>query len=169
MRIFLSYASEDKAVAETIAFSLRARKHTVFLDRDDLPAGGEYDRRIEQAVSQAGLLVFLISPESVARGRFTLTELEFARSKWRKADGHVLPVMIAPTAMTEVPGFLKSVTILEPKGNAAAEVASAVDAMASSTVRRPSSGPARWSSSGPARSCSLRWTPTARRAATIWR
>lgn len=135
MRIFLSYASEDKAVAEAIAFSLRARKHTVFLDRDDLPAGGEYDRRIEQAVSQAGLLVFLISPESVARGRFTLTELEFARRKWRKADGHVLPVMIAPTPLTEVPGFLKSVTILEPKGNAAAEVASAVDAMASSTVR----------------------------------
>lgn len=136
MRIFLSYASEDKAVAEAIAFSLRARNHTDFLDRDDLPAGGEYDRRIEQAVSQAGLLVFLISPNSVARGRFTLTELEFARRRWRKADGHVLPVMIEPTAMAEVPGFLKSVTILEPKGNAAAEVASAVDEMAASTVRK---------------------------------
>ena len=36
MQIFLSYASEDKAVAEPIAFSLRARGHKVFLDRDDL-------------------------------------------------------------------------------------------------------------------------------------
>ncbi len=135
MQIFLSYASEDKAVAEPIAFSLRARGHKVFLDRDDLPAGGEYDQKIEQAVAQSGLFVFLISPQSVGKGRFTLSELEFARRKWLKPDGHVLPVMVAPTRMEDVPSFLKSVTILEPKGNVAAEVASAVDAIAASTVR----------------------------------
>ncbi|MEZ5926754.1 MAG: toll/interleukin-1 receptor domain-containing protein [Hyphomicrobiaceae bacterium] len=135
MQIFLSYASEDKDVAEPIAFSLRARGHSVFLDRDDLPAGGEYDRRIEAAVGQSGLFVFLISPASVAKGRFTLTELEFARRKWRKADGHILPVMIGETPMDTVPSFLKAVTLLEPKGNVAAEVASAVDATASATVQ----------------------------------
>ena len=136
MQIFLSYASEDKAVAEPIAFSLRSRGHKVFLDRDDLPAGGEYDRRIEQAVEQAGLVIFLLTPASVAKGRFTLTELEFARRKWRKADGHVLPVMVAPTPIADVPGFLKSVTILEPKGNVAAEVASAVASMTGDRDRR---------------------------------
>ena len=136
MQIFLSYASEDKAIAEPIAFSLRSRGHKVFLDRDDLPAGGEYDRRIEQAVEQAGLFIFLISPTSVAKGRFTMTELEFARRKWRKADGHVLPVMVAPTPIADVPGFLKSVTILEPKGNVAAEVASAVGSLTGDRDRR---------------------------------
>jgi len=43
MKIFLSYASEDKAIAEQIAFSLRSRGHLVFLDRDDLPPGQSYD------------------------------------------------------------------------------------------------------------------------------
>jgi hypothetical protein len=136
MQIFLSYASEDKAIAEPIAFSLRSRGHKVFLDRDDLPAGGEYDHKIEEAVQQSGLFIFLISPTSVAKGRFTLTELEFARRKWRKADGHVLPVLVAATPMADVPSFLKSVTILEPKGNVAAEVASAVVSMAGGRDRR---------------------------------
>jgi hypothetical protein len=31
MKIFLSYATEDKGIAEPIAFSLRARDHKVFL------------------------------------------------------------------------------------------------------------------------------------------
>ena len=128
-RIFLSYASEHKAIAEPIAFSLRHRGFEVFLDRDDLPAGRSYDEQIEQAVARVDLFVFLISPESVASGRFTLTELEFARRRWRRADGHVLPVMVADTDLALVPPFLKSVNILEPAGNVSAEVSSAVSAM----------------------------------------
>jgi TIR domain len=127
MRIFLSYATEDKAIAEPIAFSLRARDHEVFLDRDDLPAAGDYNKRIELALDQADFMVFLLSPTSIAKGRYTLTELEFARRKWRTADGRVLPVIVQPTPLNDIPSFLKSVTILEPKGNTAAEVASAVD------------------------------------------
>ena len=49
MKIFLSYASEQKDHAERIAFSLRQRVHVVFLDRDDLPPGSSYDDKIEKA------------------------------------------------------------------------------------------------------------------------
>lgn len=127
MRIFLSYASGDKAVAEPIAFSLRSRGHSVFLDKDDLPPGRSYDDQIEKAVGQSDVMVFLISPDSISRGRFTLTELEFARAAWRTPANRVLPVMVKPTALADVPNFLKGVTILEPQGNIAAEVAAAVD------------------------------------------
>jgi len=41
MKIFLAYASADKAVAESIAFSLRARRHKVFFDRDESPGWQE--------------------------------------------------------------------------------------------------------------------------------
>ena len=134
MQIFLSYASEDRDIAEPIAFSLRARGHNVFFDRDDLPPGGEYDMRIESAVERSALFVFLISPSSIAKGKFTLTELEFARRKWRNADGHILPVMAKPVPFDEVPNLLKSVTVLEPQGNMAAEVAAAVDPLAESAA-----------------------------------
>jgi hypothetical protein len=134
VQVFLCYATEDKAIAEPIAFSLRARGYKVFIDRDDLPPAGEYDMRIERAVERANLVVFLVSPASVAKGRFTLTELEFARRKWRTPDGHVMPVMVEPTPLRDIPSFLKSVTILEPKGNVAAEVASAVGSIAQRSI-----------------------------------
>lgn len=135
MQIFLSYASEDKEIAEPIAFSLRARGHKVFFDRDDLPPGGEYDIRIEKAVERSALFVFLITPDSILKGRFTLTELEFARRKWGSGDGHVLPVLAKATPLEEIPNFLKSVTILEPAGNIAAEVASAVEPLVQRLAR----------------------------------
>ena len=123
MRVFMSYASEQKAAAESIAFSLRSRGHSVFLDRDDLPEGASYDDKIVKAIERSDLMIFLISPEAVHSGRYTLTELKFARHKWRSPSSRVLPVMLAPTPMTDVPGYLKAVSILEPHGNIAAEVA----------------------------------------------
>jgi hypothetical protein len=130
MRIFLSYAAQQKSVAEPIAFSLRSRGHKVFLDRDDLPVGESYDDQIEAAIGQSDLFIFLISPESITKGRFTQTELAWARAKWPAADRNVLPVMIAPVDLAEVPSYLKAVTILEPMGNIAAEVSAAVEGLA---------------------------------------
>lgn len=126
MQIFLTYASEQKSVAESIAFSLRSRGFKVFLDKDDLPAGRSYDEQIEAAIDAADYLIFLVSPQSVQQGRYTLTELQFARRKWRTPDGAVLPVMVTPTEMATVPEYLRAVTILEPQGNIAAEVAAHV-------------------------------------------
>jgi hypothetical protein len=79
MRIFLSYASEQRTIAEPIAFALRGRGHKVFFDKADLPPGGNDDAQIERAIKQSDLLIFLVSPASVPPGRFTLTELAFAR------------------------------------------------------------------------------------------
>lgn len=130
MRVFLSYASADRELAEPIAHSIRARGHAVFFDRADLPAGETYEDQIQTAVARAGLLVFLVSPASVAPGRFTRTELGFAQAKWPSAANRVLPVMLRPTPLDAVPAYLRSVTILEPEGNVAAEVAVAVDRIA---------------------------------------
>ncbi len=126
MRVFLSYASERREVAEGVALALRGQGHTVFFDRDDLPAGTNYDGQIRKAIDASRLLVFLISPESVAIGRYTLTELSFARRRWPSPHGRVLPVEIAKTPKEAIPGYLKAVTILEPGGNVPAEIAGAV-------------------------------------------
>jgi hypothetical protein len=135
MKIFLSYASQDKSAAESIAFSLRSRGHAVFLDRDDLPPGGSYDEQIERAVKESDIFVFLISPDSIADGRYTLTELKFARQKWPDPSGHVLPVIARKTPFENIPTYLKAVTILEPIGNIAAETSVAVDNMQRSRPR----------------------------------
>jgi hypothetical protein len=133
MKIFLAYASQDKRAAESIAFSLRSRGYKVFLDRDDLPAGASYDQRIESAIQDSDIFLFLISPDSVAEGRFTLTELEFARQKWAYPDNHVLPVLARKTPLDDVDPYLKAVTILAPRGDIAAETGAAVDKMRRNT------------------------------------
>ena len=127
MRVFLSHANEDKAAAEATAFSLRDRGHKVFLDKDDLPPGQGYDQQIDRAVRASDAFVFLISPDSVAKGRYTLTELSFARRKWKNPNGRVLPVIIRTTPFDDIPAYLKAVTILEPLGNITAETSVAVD------------------------------------------
>jgi stage V sporulation protein SpoVS len=129
MKIFLSYASEDRSTAEAIAFSLRDRGHEVFLDRDGLRAGEGFDKSIEQAVNTSNIFIFLISPDSVAEGRYTLTELTFARQKWPSPSGHVLPVRVRTTTRDQIPSYLQAVTILEPHGNVAAETSAKVDQM----------------------------------------
>jgi len=127
VQIFVSFASEQREIAELIAVALRERSYKVFFSRDTLPTAESFDLRIERAVKASDLFVFLISPESVTRGKYTLTELSFARENWSSPSGHVLPVMIAPTEIGKIPPFLRSVSIFEPEGNVAAETAVQVD------------------------------------------
>jgi hypothetical protein len=132
VRIFVSFASEQEQLAEPVALALRRREHSVFFSHDDLPPASNFDERIEKAIARSDIFVFLISPESVSKGRYTLTELAFARAKWPDPSDRVLPVMLVETPLENVPNYLKAVTILEPSGNTAAETAAAVDNLASS-------------------------------------
>src|SRR5437588_12747420 len=107
--------------------------HSVFFDKESLPPAGDYQTKIRNAVADSDFLVFLISPESVKKGSFALTELGYARKKWKHPRGKVLPVMVRTVAYENIPTYLKAVTVLEPEGNVAAEVASAIPSDASMT------------------------------------
>ena len=126
MRIFLSYSSKDRDIAESIHAALEAAGHDVFFDRDSLPAGESFDVRILEALDQSNLLIFLLSPSSIEAGAYTLTEMGFARRRWRNPTGKVLPVVIREFDLHELPVYLRNVTVLEPEGNVPAEVVAAV-------------------------------------------
>ena len=126
MNIFISYASEQRAVAEEIALALRGEAHEAFFDRSQLLEGEAYDAGIREAIAACDLLVFLVSPEAVADGRYTLTELEFAEQRWPSPAGRVLPVMVRPTEAETIPAYVRAVVIMRPRGNVAAEVAAAI-------------------------------------------
>ena len=136
MQVFISFASEQRESAELIAVALRERGYKVFFSKDTLPAAQSYDLRIEKAVKSSDLFVFLISPESVTKGKYTLTELSFARDQWTSPSGHVLPVMIAPTEIGKIPVYLRAVSIFEPEGNVAADTAAQVDKILQKTGLR---------------------------------
>lgn len=126
MQVFLSYASEDKDFAEQIQLALAAANHQIFFDAESLPPGGDYHSRIRDAVSGSDAFVFLISPSSVAQGSYALTELGFVRTKWVSPKDRVVPVVVRETPWEQIPNYLKAVTVMEPRGNIAAEVVSAI-------------------------------------------
>lgn len=88
--VFLSYASEDRDVADQVAVYLQSRGWNVWWDRR-LVAGAVFDDAIEQALARAGCAVVLWSRSAVA-------------SRWVRAEaseavrrGIMVPVLIDRT------------------------------------------------------------------------
>src|ERR671915_2471716 len=113
MKIFLSYASEDRVVAEQIRLALAAQGHNVFFDREDLPPGDEFHSRIRRGIEASDLLIFLVSPHALDAGSYTINELEIAQKTWPHPAGRLLPVLLHRTDLKRLPNYLKSVTLLQ--------------------------------------------------------
>ena len=137
MNIFLSYPSARRDTAVRLKLALEAEQHEVFFDRDDLGAGEAYHQAIRDAMAASDAMVFLVAPESVAPGSYTLAELAMAEARWRRPAGHVLPVVVAPTPRATIPAYLLAVTLLEPQGDLVAETLGRVAAMAARHRTRP--------------------------------
>lgn len=130
MRIFISYSSRYRELCERLQLALEADgRHRVFVDRAELAAGKPYDETLRNGIEDCDLFLFLVSPESVAAGSYTLAELNMAKARWRHPGGRVLPVKVAPTPLADIPPYLRAVTLLEPQGDVVAETVAAIAAI----------------------------------------
>lgn len=59
-----------------------------------------------------------------------------AQKRWQRPTGYIIPVLVSDTDLTALPPFLGGLTILEPEGNCAAEVAAHVDRIVRGRTRR---------------------------------
>ena len=136
MKLFLSYPSAQRPLADRLALALEAEGHEVFIDRSDLKAGEAFHQRLREAIEAADGMVFLITPEAVAPGSYALAELGIAQQRWRRPGGHVLPVMVVATPIAALPAYLSAVTVLQPRGEIVAETVAAVSRLAPPPGRR---------------------------------
>ena len=128
LRVFISYSSEQHETAEEIAQALKNLGHFVFVDKESLPVGKDYNERIRKAIQVADRCIFLVTKSALQQGKYTLTELEFAKSRWSAPSGKVFPVIVDRDLKPgDLPPYLKSVQALVPKGNITAEVAAVLD------------------------------------------
>jgi len=132
MKIFLSYASEDRETAKAIYLALRDQGHRVFFDRADLPAGDEFHNRIRRAIEGAHLFIFLFSAKAIDARSYTLSELEIAQNSRVK----LLPVALDQLDFAAIPASLKAVTIYQTEGNLAASVSAEVCRIAADFRRK---------------------------------
>ncbi len=126
MKLFISYPSNQRDLAERLRIALEGEGHAVFTDRAELREGETYHEALREAVDNAEGLVFLITPRSVAPGSYALTELDLAQRQWRSPAGRVLPVLVEPTPLASIPPYLRAVTLLQPKGDVVAETVAAM-------------------------------------------
>lgn len=126
MKIFLSYASDQRPLAERVCRQLETESHSVFFDRDDLGGGDTFGQRIREEIEDSDVLVFLISSTSITPARYALTELEIATGLAPRKRPAILPVRTDETPIDAVPAILRAYTILEPRGDLVAEIALAV-------------------------------------------
>ena len=112
-------------MADGLATALRNEGHTVFLDRDNLPAGEDFHARIRSWIADSDLFIFLISPGSVSADRYAAVELDLAREKWPAPKGHVLPVVVSPVDDKSIPPYLLTVGLVK-SGNVVPETLRAV-------------------------------------------
>jgi formylglycine-generating enzyme required for sulfatase activity len=144
MRIFLSYASEDRTRVEPIRYALAEQGHDVFFDREDLRPGEAFDTRIRAAIERCDLFVCFLTQYTIDAGSYTLNELAVAERMWPHADGRVLPVILAEVPRQDIPAYLRSVTCLTPVGNITACVSDAVHGLAQAHKRRRARKIATW-------------------------
>lgn len=129
MDIFISYSSRYRDLCERLELALEAEGHRAFVDRSELEPGQTFNAELRAAVAECDVLLFLVSPESVAAGSYALAELGLAQSRWPHPRGRVLPIVVAPTPMASIPPYLKAVTLLQPRGDTVAETLAAVARM----------------------------------------
>lgn len=141
-RVFISYSSHQRELAERIAITLRSEGHEVFFDRHKLVPGEAFHAKIRAEVRQADLMVFLISPQSVSIDSYARTELRVVEREWKSPAGRIIPVLAEATPMKDVPAFLREVQMVERGRNVVAEVAYAVDIINREASKiRPPDGP----------------------------
>jgi len=100
--VFLSYSSQDAAVARRISRALRDAGIEVWLDESELRGGDEWDATIKRQIKTCALFIAIVSEHSQARieGYFRLEwKLAVDRSHLMAADRpFLLPVVIDTTA-----------------------------------------------------------------------
>jgi hypothetical protein len=99
--VFISYASEDREVAQSICAALEHAGVDAWFDRDEISGGEAFENKILNAIERSSLFVPIISRHVLAAGR------RFFRREWRAAeealqmagpnDSYLIPVLTDET------------------------------------------------------------------------
>lgn len=130
LKLFLSYDSAERDLAEALTARLQAAGHAVFFDREDLLVGDAFDAHIAANLAASDALVFLATRTSIAPGAYALSELAAAERQWPHPNGRLIGVVLDGLAFDALPAYLRSTSLLRPQGDVIAEVVHTVQALA---------------------------------------
>lgn len=106
MKIFLSYARKDSALAHQLAERLARGGFAVWLSEDEIAPGDNWARKIAKALDDADWMVLLFTP-SAMESDLLRQNIEFALGS-RKFEDRLFSVFVGPKvkASKEMPWIL---------------------------------------------------------------
>ncbi|MEW8599149.1 MAG: TIR domain-containing protein [Candidatus Thiodiazotropha sp.] len=110
MKIFISYSHQDKKWASMIADLLKQENHEVWIDSWSIKAGDNLLKKIEQGLSEADAIVFLISKNSLASKSVMHEFSAIAFGELSKRRQRIIPVLIDKS---QVPSYLSQYMYLD--------------------------------------------------------
>ncbi len=105
-QVFISYTRTDYTKVQKICDALKTHKITFWMDKNDLPMGGEFPAHIAEAIENAKIVVFVSSEQSSSR-EWVTREVIYADKKGKK---------IFPVRLDDTP-FNKNLDIILPAHN----------------------------------------------------
>jgi hypothetical protein len=103
MKVFLSYASEDRELARQLGVKLAKAGLDTWDPAEALFPGDNWALRIGEALEDSEAMVVLISPDSV-KSEWVQREIQYALGA-PHFKGRLIPVMVRPTK--DIPWILK--------------------------------------------------------------
>lgn len=101
--VFISYSTQNRAIADRLAQDLARSGLRVFYDKELVP-GEAWELRLEQQLRNARYILVLLSPAYV-QSEWARRELEIAALSESEGEIRIIPVLIENT---EIPAFLRA-------------------------------------------------------------
>ncbi len=99
LKVFISYSRKDSAdFADELVAGLEYGGFAPFLDRHDISAGEEWEKRLGDLIEKSDTVVFVVSPAAVKSER-CIWEIDKARAQSKR----LLPVIFKPVPEADIP------------------------------------------------------------------
>jgi hypothetical protein len=66
VKVFISYSRSDKAFAADLVLGLAACGFAPYIDRENIAAGEDWEKRLSGLIAEADTIVYVISPDSIS-------------------------------------------------------------------------------------------------------
>ena len=106
LKIFYSYAHHDEAWRADLEKHLESLQRQGLITgwhRGEIEAGGEWEVSLKQHLSQADIILLLISSDFVASENCYCGEMMVALRRHKQGEVYVLPVLLRPTEIAGLP------------------------------------------------------------------
>src|SRR5438876_12061605 len=100
IKIFLSYAREDKALADVLVRHLGKHKLIVWYD-NYLHLGEDWKKKLISKLERANIILFLVSPDFISSDFCCETEVPLAMERFSQGEAHVIPIVARDTFWKE--------------------------------------------------------------------